>query len=68
MRTPETEVSQKFCSYFVTGRVERDTGRLFPSYSDYRDSSKTKAMRDAIQPRRAENGRASNRWRETKAS
>ena len=66
--SPETKVGQKFCSFFVMGRVDPDVEKLFPSYSEYLDSSEIRSVHEAFQQRLAGDISAPNLWKETKVS
>jgi hypothetical protein len=35
--SPETQVGRKFCSFFVNGRVDPESERIFPSFSEYEE-------------------------------
>jgi hypothetical protein len=48
---PESGLGQKFCSFFVDGRVHSAGENLFPSFAQYMESDAAKAMREAGQQR-----------------
>ncbi len=43
-RSPEARVGQKFCSFFVNGRVASDNESVFPSISAYRETDEAKSL------------------------
>jgi glutathione synthase/RimK-type ligase-like ATP-grasp enzyme len=46
---PESGLGQKFCSFFVDGRVDDTTGKRFPSFAEYSESDAGRSLREAFQ-------------------
>jgi glutathione synthase/RimK-type ligase-like ATP-grasp enzyme len=64
---PEAGVGQKFCSFFVKGRVDAATANLFPSYSEYRQSDAAREMEESFRQHTASHAGPGNSWKEGRA-
>lgn len=47
-RFPESRIGQKFCSFFVNGKVNAEGEKLFPSFAEYADSDAGRSSREAF--------------------
>ena len=65
--SPEARIGQKFCSFFVNGRVDPKTESLFPSFSDYIASDQTKSFAKAYREHAALQPTSSDTWSERQA-
>jgi hypothetical protein len=59
----EPRVGQKFCSFFVDGRVDPDRENVFPSYSEFTETDVAKSMEEAFRQHSAAQAR-SLEWKE----
>lgn len=66
--SPENLVGQKFCSFFVKGRVDPHTENLFPSFSDFLASDVAKGLRKQFQQHAEAQVGSSNTWKESAGS
>jgi hypothetical protein len=47
-RSPESRIGQKFCSFFVNGRVDAAGENLFPSFAHYLESAAVRPLKEAV--------------------
>jgi glutathione synthase/RimK-type ligase-like ATP-grasp enzyme len=62
--SPEARVGQKFCSYFVSGTVDRNAEKLFPSFSEYIASDAARAFETMYRKRLKADDIRSDTWKE----
>ena len=62
---PESRAGQKFCSFFVNGIVDPKAEKLFPSFSEYKESDAAKSLEEALPQRSVAQIRTANSWKES---
>lgn len=65
--TPANRVGQKFCSFFISGRVDPGMEKLFPSYSEFTESDTAKSTAEAFRRNTADRVRPTNTWKQKHA-
>jgi hypothetical protein len=64
---PEARIGQKFCSFFVSGKVNPAEERCFPSYRAFTESDVGKRLEGEFREYHARQERPTNSWRQRRA-
>lgn len=64
IEAPEARVGEKFCSFFVNGRVDPTAENLFPSYSEFTETDRAKSMEKVFRQYGVANAGPTSIWKE----